>query len=82
MSSMSRAMSWRDAESTQKSLKINGSVRDTSRNEKGASKGAVSFCFNDLDGYCQGQLSRCGICSRSDGTLGLSRRRWTLSNWR
>src|SRR5258707_2448606 len=27
------------------------------------------------------KLSRCGICSRSDGTLGLSRLKWTLSNW-
>src|SRR5256885_5508240 len=25
------------------------------------------------------KLSRCGICSRSDGTFGLSRKRWTLS---
>jgi hypothetical protein len=23
--------------------------------------------------------SRCGICSRSDGTFGLSREKWTLS---
>ena len=27
------------------------------------------------------KLSRCGICSRSDGTFGLSRRKWVLSNW-
>src|SRR5262249_23583426 len=27
------------------------------------------------------KLSRCGICSRSDGTLGLSRVKCTLSNW-
>jgi len=25
------------------------------------------------------KLSRCGICSRSDGTFGLSREKWTLS---
>src|SRR5689334_18865669 len=28
------------------------------------------------------KLSRLGICSRSDGTFGLSRRRCTLSNWK
>jgi hypothetical protein len=28
------------------------------------------------------KLSRFGICSRSDGTFGLSRRRCVLSNWR
>ena len=27
------------------------------------------------------KLSRCGICSRSDGTFGLSRRKCVLSNW-
>ena len=26
------------------------------------------------------KFSRCGICSRSDGTFGLSRKKWTLSN--
>src|SRR3954463_14367889 len=25
------------------------------------------------------KLSRCGICSRSDGTFGLAREKWTLS---
>src|SRR6476660_1250244 len=28
------------------------------------------------------KFNRCGICSRSDGTFGLSRRKWTLSNVR
>src|SRR6516164_3495754 len=31
--------------------------------------------------FCRRKLSRFGICSRSDGTFGLSRRRCTLSNW-
>src|ERR1700716_4226500 len=30
---------------------------------------------------CSMKLSRLGICSRSDGTFGLSRVRWVLSNW-
>jgi hypothetical protein len=27
------------------------------------------------------KFSRFGICSRSDGTFGVSCRRWVLSNW-
>src|SRR5579875_424657 len=29
--------------------------------------------------YCSRKWSRCGICSRSEGTFGLSREKWTLS---
>jgi len=35
----------------------------------------------DSTPFCSMKPSRCGICSRSEGTFGLSRVKWTLSNW-
>ena len=31
--------------------------------------------------FCSMKFRSAGICSRSEGTLGLSRVKWTLSNW-
>src|ERR1700752_3729951 len=41
----------------------------------------IGVCeFENTVPFCSRKLSRCGICSRSDGTFGLSRKKCTLSN--
>src|SRR6476659_10827819 len=40
----------------------------------------IGVCeFENTVPFCLRKFSRCGICSRSEGTFGLSRAKWTLS---